>query len=262
MGYNALGEQQGYAKAKEAAKKAVLLDPNLADAHTALGSNLFVIDWNWSAAHAEFKRALQLNSNDAAAHIEYGKFLRSMGDFEGAIREGKQSEELDPLSNIARLQLCATYSSANQLDKAVDECNRSIRLQPQSEAAYILLSQICARQRNYDDSAGATVKALRLEGATTLADEFTTNYPKLGYARAEALLAEGMKEQYRDPKAYENQLLFMQLDKKDSAIKFLEEAYVAHDSSLITIKTNPSFAFLRGDPRFDALLSKMHFENY
>jgi TolB-like protein/DNA-binding winged helix-turn-helix (wHTH) protein/Tfp pilus assembly protein PilF len=262
VGYNALPAKEGYAKAKEAAQKAVLLDPNSVDAHTALGSNFLAIDWSWPAAHAEFDQALQLNPNHAEAHRAYGTFLRYMGDFDGAIREGKRSEELDPLSNIARLALCATYTSASKLDQAVDECNRSIQLQPNSEGAYILLSQIFARQHRYDDSAVVTVKALRLEGANMLADKFMATYHKLGYTRAEALLAEEMKELYRDPKAYENQLLFMQLDKKDSAIRFLQAAFDAHDSLLVTIKSDPTLAFLHGDPRFEALLSKMHFDTY
>jgi len=261
-GYNVEPASDAYAKAKQAAQKAMLLDPNSADAHTALASNLLTIDWDWKAAHAEFKRALQLNPNDAEAHIWYGVFLRYMGDFPAAIREGKRSEELDPFSNVARLALCSTYGYANQLDRAVDECNRSIQLQPDSESSYIYLSQIFARQHKFDDSARATVKALRLEGASALADRFMTNYRNLGYARAEALLAQGMEERYRDPKAYENQLLFMELDKKDSAIKFLQDAYAAHASLLLTIKSDPIFAFLHGDPRFEALVSRMHFDNY
>jgi DNA-binding winged helix-turn-helix (wHTH) protein/Tfp pilus assembly protein PilF len=262
VGYKALPAQEGYAKAQEAAQKAALLDPNSADAHIALGSNLLTIDWNWPAAHAEFKRALQLNPDHAEAHRAYGTFLRYMGDFDGAIREGKRSEELDPLSNIARLSLCSTYASANKLDQAVDECNRAIKLQPESEGAYVLLSQIFARQHKYDQSAAVTLKALRLEKANVLADRFASSYKKSGYSRAERLLADGMKQQYNDPKAYENQLLFMQMDEKDSAISFLEEAYAAHDSLLLSIKSDPIFAFLHGDPRFEALVSKMHFDSY
>lgn len=262
VGYNALPAKEGYLKAKEAAQKAVLLDPNSSEAHTALGSNFLNIDWNWPAAHAEFNRALQLNPNNAEAHLEYGVFLRYMGDFDGAIREGKRSEELDPLSNIARLTLCSTYAYANKLEQAVDECNRSIQLQPDSEPAYIFLSQIFARQHKFQDSALVTVKALRLEGSGMLASSFMANYHKLGYMGAEALLAKGMQERYRDPKAYENQLLFMQLDKKESAIKFLEEADTAHDSLLVSIKSDPVFAFLHDDPRFKGLLSRMHFEAY
>jgi DNA-binding winged helix-turn-helix (wHTH) protein/lipopolysaccharide biosynthesis regulator YciM len=259
---NALPVKEGYAKANEAARRAVQLDPNSADAHTALGSNHLYIDWNWPAAHAEFERALRLNPSDAEAHIEYGRFLRLMGDFQGAIREGRRSVELDPLSNIARLSLCAAYAYANDLEHAVDECSRSVQLQPDSEAAYILLSQVFARQRDYDKSSSATVKALRLEGKDRLAERFMADYHKLGFARAEAQLAEEMKEEYRDPKAYETQLLFMQLDKKDSAIRFLEQGYSAHDALLISIKSDPIFGFLRDDPRFQELLHKMRFDSY
>src|SRR5262249_49626866 len=150
--------------------KAIVLDPTSAAAHTAMGSNLLYIDWDWPAAHAEFKKALELNPNDAETHMVYGRFLGLMGDFEGAIREATRAVESDPLSNIARLSLCGAYADSNQLDHAVDECNRAIQLQPDSENAYIYLSQILARQKKYDESSLATVQALRLEGRDKMAE--------------------------------------------------------------------------------------------
>ena len=262
VGYNALAPREGFAKAEEAARRAILLDPTAAASHTATGSNLLYIDWNWPAAHAEFKQALRLNPNDAESHMEYGRFLRLMGDFEGAIREATRAVELDPLSNIARLSLCAAYADSNQLERAVDECNRSIQLQPDSENAYIFLSQLFARQQKYDESSLATVKALRIEGKDKMAQDFVADYQKLGFEAAEAHLAQAMQEEYRDPKGYERQLLFMQMGTKDSAIAFLQEAYLAHDPVLISIKSDPTFSFLHDDPRFQDLLSKMRFDTY
>src|SRR5881398_3728023 len=96
--YTGADRREAGSKAKEAALKALSLDPNLAEAHTALGKVLFFRDIDLAGALREYKRAVELKPNDADAHHWYGNdTLSALGQFEEAIVEGRRSLELDPL---------------------------------------------------------------------------------------------------------------------------------------------------------------------
>jgi len=51
------------AKLREEASKALMSNPQLAEAHVALGRFLAYYDWNWSEAEKEFRRAIDLTPN-------------------------------------------------------------------------------------------------------------------------------------------------------------------------------------------------------
>ena len=97
--YPYLAPKEAVPQAKAAARRALEIDPMLAEAHTALANSLACFDWNWQEAEREFKRALELNPNDAGTHWRYGMFyLMPMGRSDEAIAEGKRSVELEPLN--------------------------------------------------------------------------------------------------------------------------------------------------------------------
>lgn len=89
-----------HAKAKSAALKALELDPHLSDAHTALAEVLNDYEWNWAAAEKEYRRAIELNSNDATAHHWYAMSLMWVGRTDEAIAEIEHARRLDPAGFI------------------------------------------------------------------------------------------------------------------------------------------------------------------
>jgi TolB-like protein len=104
-------------KAKDAALKALRLDPKLADAHLALGKVLFFSEIDLAGAMREYKRAIELNPNDATAHHWFGNdTLAALGRFEEAIAEGKRAIELDPLSTVINVDLGETFYYAHRYD--------------------------------------------------------------------------------------------------------------------------------------------------
>ncbi|HXN27636.1 MAG TPA: protein kinase [Candidatus Acidoferrales bacterium] len=89
---------EAFPQAKEAAAKALRLDPTLAEAHASMAYVMNYYDWDRSGAEREFKHALELDPNDAATHHAYGRFLASMGRVDEAQAELSRAQELDPLS--------------------------------------------------------------------------------------------------------------------------------------------------------------------
>src|SRR5215470_4166339 len=87
-------------KAQYAAERALDLDSNLGEAHTALGAVRVERDWDWSGAEKEYQRALQLNPDDPTAHHWYSLHLSRMGKSRDAETEIQRALALDPLSLI------------------------------------------------------------------------------------------------------------------------------------------------------------------
>ena len=99
--YGYLSSKEAVPQAKSAAKRAIEIDPTLAEGHTSLAQSLAVYDWNWAEAEREFKRGIELAPNDAAAHFRYGQiFLVAMGRWDEAIAEVKRALEMEPLNLV------------------------------------------------------------------------------------------------------------------------------------------------------------------
>ena len=131
--YAGADRRDANAKAKEAALRALRLDPNLAEAHTALGKVLFFGDIDLAGAGREYKRAIELNPNDADAHHWYGNdALAAQGQFDEAVVEGRRSVELDPLSVVINADLGVTLYYAHRYDEAAKQLRKTLELDPTS----------------------------------------------------------------------------------------------------------------------------------
>jgi tetratricopeptide (TPR) repeat protein len=91
-------EHEMFPKAKAAAAKALALDETLAEAHASLAVVAHLYDWDFASSENEFRRALELDPNNALAHHWHGNYLLSMGRIDEALAEGRRSIELDPTS--------------------------------------------------------------------------------------------------------------------------------------------------------------------
>jgi len=94
----AIGRDEPLQKSRAAVNRALELDPDLAEAHTALGLVRFFFEWDWAGAESEFRRALKLNPGSRAVQEEYGWFLTAMGRLDEGLAQSRKAAELDPLS--------------------------------------------------------------------------------------------------------------------------------------------------------------------
>src|SRR5213594_1832506 len=162
-GYTAGTPRDCYPKAKAAAKKALELDDNLAEAHTTLAIAIWLYDFDFSQAIREFQRAIELNPNYAIAHQQYGNVtLSALGRFDDAIAEGKRAVELDPLSLVINTDLGSDYYYARRYDEAIAQLRKTLEMDPGFYIAHIVLGQALDAKGARDAAIVEYQKALAL----------------------------------------------------------------------------------------------------
>ena len=117
-------------KAKESALKALALDETVVDAHNALAQVLHFYDWDWAGAERSYRRALELDADDAFARTHYAVLLAQIGRVDESITEAYAAVDSDPVSLLARCHLSLTLTWAGRFDEGIAEVRRAIALDP------------------------------------------------------------------------------------------------------------------------------------
>jgi len=248
-------------KAKEAALKALHLDPNLAEAHLALGKVLFFSEIDLAGAMREYKRAIELKPNDAGAHHWFGNdTLAALGQFEEAIAEGKRAVELDPLSIVINADLGATFYYAHRYDESVRQLRKTLEIDPTSFYAHYSLGFVLQVSGDLSGAIAEYEKAKQVGDNPLVSTLCAAAKAQAGDKdAAQRMLSELDKiSQHREVLGYWRALLCLSLNKKEEALRWLEQSFEERDGSNINwIKVDPLLASLHGDPRFEALVQKV-----
>jgi len=250
-----------YSKAKEAALKALRLDSNLAEAHAALGKVLFFSEIDLAGAMREYKRAIELEPNDATAHHWFGNdTLAALGQFEEAIAEGKRSVELDPLSVVINVDLGETFYYARRYDEAARQMRKALEIDPSSFYAHFNLGIVLQLTGDLPGAIAEYEKAKQL-GDNPLVSALCASAKALAGDKNAALrMLSDFDElsRHREVVGYCRALLYLSLNNKDDALRWLEEGFKERDGSNICwIKVDPLLDPLHGDPRFESLVQKV-----
>src|SRR5262249_39778055 len=137
-GYSERPQTEFMPKARDAARRAIELDGNLAEAHTALALIVQNYDWDWQTAEKEFRRAIELNPNYATAHHWYAEHLTWLGRFDEALRESERARQLDPLSLIIAADNGAILYYSRQYDRAIAQFLAVREMDPNFPRAYMI----------------------------------------------------------------------------------------------------------------------------
>jgi len=245
--------------AEIAARKALEIDNEVAEAHVALGYVDF-FNWNWAIAEAEFKRALELNPNYAFAHSQYALYLVARGRIDEALAEINRAQELDPLSLTMSMTRGYILQNARRYEESIDQLRRVIALDPNHYGAHWFLGMAYVANHQFEEAIAASEKAVALSGRAPAA---------LGVLG----LAYGLAGRKRDANRVLSELLQLQkqryvtlmalcyvnigLGNKDQAFAWLEKAYQERSNHLAFFKVSPTVDSLRSDPRFADLLRRI-----
>jgi TolB-like protein len=253
------GTPQAYLpRARDAAQKAVELEDILAEAHTSLA---YVSFFNFERVQSvkEFERAISLNPNYATAHQWYGRGpLAAVGEFDKAIAEEKRALELDPVSPIINADLGTVYTLARRYDEAIAQLRNTVETYPDFYWGHRFLGWALELNAASGEAIAEYHKAFELNDDPVVLAMLAHAEAGIGkQSEARHILAQLTQEaKARYVSAYAFAVIYLALGEKDQALDWLEKAARDHAGTFINlVKVDPYLDPLRGDPRFEALVS-------
>ncbi len=253
---------ENLAKSKIAGERSIEIDDSLAEGHTGLGMTIFWGEWDWAGAETQFKRALELNPNNAGAHLFYAHLLSSTGRHAEALAEVKLSRELDPLFPFSGALEGQFLFHAGRTDEALARLKKTLELAPAFWMPHLFASNVYIEKGMYPEAMAEARKSTELSPSQTnsiVNESFIQS--KLGRRNeAQALLdkllklsAERFVPPCHVPQAYNG------LGETEKALDWLERAFEQHDPKMVFLKVDPKWNNLRSEPRFIDLMKRMKF---
>jgi TolB-like protein len=245
---------EGYARAREAAEKAIALDDKFADAHSAMGWIKRIYDWDWTGAEAEYRKAVSLEPGNVGAIGDMAWLPVTLGRVDEGIGLIRKSIALDPASDGGYSTLGVFLMRANRLDEAVTAFRQALALNAQRPNTHTRFGLVYLLQ----GKAGTAIPEIQKES-----DAFWRLYGlAMAYhgagrkAEAAAALREFI-ETYENDSAFQIAELFAYRGDVDRAFEWLERAYVQRDAGLPSIKNDPFLKNIERDSRYPAFLRRM-----
>jgi TolB-like protein/Flp pilus assembly protein TadD len=255
--------EEGVRRMRAAAERALEIDPNLAEALTALGACAAFHEWNWAEGERHFLRALEVNPNYVVTHMWYGLWLEQQGRQPENLRERQRAFELDPLNGATVAGYANALFHNGRIEEATQVLQRTLEVYPDHPQLLGTLAQVYLSAGRYEE---AIELYKRDDDGFGLGYAYGLGLGGLGYAyglagRTDeardvlARLERRAQEHYLSPHHFA--LVYLGLGDTAAALDALERGYDMRDAGMNWIKVAPAFAPLRNEPRFIALLEKM-----
>jgi serine/threonine protein kinase/Tfp pilus assembly protein PilF len=247
-------------KSEAAAKKALAMDPTLAEAHITLGLVKLYYEWNWAEAENELKRAIEMKPNSALAHQMYANLLTSTARFDQALEQLRLAKQLDPLSVVIIGVTGWTLSNARRYDEAIAEFRKALELDPNDGFTHFNLGQAYEFKGDLSNALAELQKAYESDRSNhlilaALGHTYATAGRRADAEKMIAQLEEMSKQRFVSP--YFIGAVYAGLGEKDRAFEFLEKAYQIRADALVFLNVDPLVDDLRPDPRFQDLLRRI-----
>ena len=246
-------------KVREEARKALDLDPDLAEAHTALGIATLVLDRDFPAAEASLKRGLALSPGSSQALAQYGYFLTAAGRKAEAYAMLDRAVELDPQSTNALMFRAIAFNLSRDYIKGLEDANRLLGLEPdfwfghlaKADALFWLGQQEAALQ---------SIERAVSEGSTYAMAKKGFILASIGRKKEAETLLTALENIQSSGKSFVSPLFpaYIQvgLNQKFKALENIKKSYDAREESSVFLKIDPNLDQIKEDPQFQALFGK------
>ena len=258
--YGGAGPSTALGKAEEAAQHALRLGGGLAEAHTVLGAVRTDRDWDWPAAEAEYRKALELNPSYPTARHWYSLHLSRLGRTQEAEAEIERARALDPLSLIISTDAAETAYWARKPEQARKRIDEVLSLNPDFAEAHLVSGKIYEQQGQYEQALHEFKRALMLFGGGTNVEALQAHALALaGVSQPAMEIADHLET--ASPHTYVSGVdiaaVYCALRQPDAAMLWLNRAYVNRDKGVDILGIDPLFDGCRSDTHFQGLLVKL-----
>jgi TolB-like protein/Flp pilus assembly protein TadD len=247
----------GYEDARRSALRALDLDPDLPEGHVALSDIQQSYDWDWAAAEASLRRALELRPGDTEILSKLSLLKAIRGRRDEAFADIQQVVELDPLNWVAQRRLASALVARGNLDESLRILDRLEATDPSRSALYWGRGSVRLRQGEYElaleEFAREPFEFLRLTGQAIANHHLGRKDEAVN--RLQALISTT-----GESASFQIAAVYAQWGDADNAMSWLERAYVIRDPGLPNVNGAFLFEPIKDDPRFQAFLKKMNFE--
>jgi adenylate cyclase len=261
LGWNSyLTPKEAFPQARVAAMTAIRLDPDLPEGHTSLAAVLWLHDWKWKEAEAEFIRSLELAPAYPTANHWYAEYLMTMGRHDEAIARIRNGQDLDPLSLIINVAVGWSLYNARQYDEGIEQLQRAAELDPNYPVTHWILGLLYRKTGRYELATSEGLKAVALSrGSPLMSAALAHTYAEAGRTQeSQEILGELItlaRQKYVAPYFFAG--IHIGLGENDSAIEYLEKSYEEHSQWLIYLRLDPSMDGLQDHPFLQDLLRRV-----
>jgi TolB-like protein/Flp pilus assembly protein TadD len=262
MGGNTMPGREGWEKEEEMARKAIAIDPNLAEGHFSLGLALASM-YRFEEGEAAIRRALSLSPNMALAHDQLGWLLQILGRSSESVEHSQRALAIEPASVIFYTDYALNLFFMRRYDDGLAQARRGLALDPNDPGAHTMAGLNLAGLRRFPEAIAEMRQAVKL-------DDLPWFRGRLGWMLAisgdrvgaqevlKALDAMAATGRYISPGGYAP--IFVGLGDVEKVFEWMDRAVEARDGVCWYLLTDPTFDSVRGDPRFKALLKKIGLE--
>ena len=241
--------------------KALELDSTSAELHLVKATHS-AIALDLEGAEAEFKKAIGLNPNQAEARFFYADLLLTLGRVEEWEREVRPAMALDPLNDFKKSFYGWQLNYVGRYDEAIPIFEKLLETGPNKATNYLGLWGAFFKKQMYDKALESAQGYFLATGDSAFADALGSAHDAASYRaamkRTGRLMATRSKKTHVP--AIRIARMFAHAGEKNLAIDWLEKAYEVHESALARLGVFWDWDNLRGEPRFQDLIAKLHLE--
>jgi DNA-binding winged helix-turn-helix (wHTH) protein/TolB-like protein/tetratricopeptide (TPR) repeat protein len=252
-----LPPQPAFNQARAAAKRALELDPNLAEAHASMGHILVQYDHNWGAGEGEYRRAIELNPKYAMSYHWLGMLYNYRGRFDEALSYMRAAQELEPEQKAFSANIGNVLYHAHRYDEAIRQLQHTVAMDENFELALAFLGR--AYLRKGDASHALEFFKRRRSPLYGRDGDMVQAYVAAGQeTRARELLAEMLKRASTEyVSAYDIASAYAGLGEKDASLQWLARAFEEHSQHVGHLPHDPAFEAVHGDSRYEQLVLRL-----
>jgi tetratricopeptide (TPR) repeat protein len=244
--------------AEKAARKAIEIDPGLAEAHAAIGFIDLFYHWNRAEAEHELRKAIELNPNYSTAYLNYGLLLLTESRFDDSLTQLRRAAQLEPTS--ALISACIEWALflEGKYNEVLQQAQHTLSIEPGMAASYSQMGLAYLYLGQKENALAALKKAVEMDYNSGHVTNYAYGLAVSGHkANAERVLAEFLeRSKGKYICAYEIASAYEGMNERAKALDWLRRGFDEKCDCLVWGTTEPWMGEIRRDPRYQAILAK------